>query len=149
MELSYFDCQVQIPVESVEAAVMAYVTPDANNFYLSREAMIQLRIIDESFPRVGTAPSKEVSSFAASVEKETVENSNLAECGCLKRESPPSRPAELPVKCFLENAEEMKQYLLTRYNASTFNKCPSRTSKDGRPADPNSCQSQRYSSQVY
>ena len=110
--------------ESVEAAVMAYVSPDANNFYLSREAMIQLRIIDESFPRVGAAPSKEVSSFAASVEKETVENSNLAECGCLKRESPPSRPAELPVKCCLENSEEMKQYLLNRYKASTFNKCP-------------------------
>ena len=53
-----------------------------------------------------------------------MENSNLAECGCLKRESPPSRPAELPVKCCLENSEEMKQYLLNRYKASTFNKCP-------------------------
>ena len=36
--------------QQIEAAVMAYVSPDANNFYLSREAMIQLQIIDKSFP---------------------------------------------------------------------------------------------------
>ena len=110
--------------EIVEAAVMAYVSPDANNFYLSREAMIQLRIIDESFPQVGATPSKEFSASATSMENESVANGSLAECGCLKREPPPSRPAELPIKCSLENAEEMRQYLLNRYKASTFNKCP-------------------------
>ena len=49
--------------EIVEAAVMAYVSPDANNIYFSREAMIQLRIIDESFPQVGATHVKRILSF--------------------------------------------------------------------------------------
>ena len=51
--------------DQIEAAVMAYVSPDANHFYLSREAMIQLQIIDKSFPRVGCASQKQRHELAA------------------------------------------------------------------------------------
>ena len=37
----------------IEAAVMVYISPDANTFYLSMEAMIQLQIVPSSFPQVG------------------------------------------------------------------------------------------------
>ena len=40
----------------VEAAVMAYISPDVKDFFLSKEAMIQLGIINRDFPQVA-APS--------------------------------------------------------------------------------------------
>ena len=39
----------------IEAAVMVYISPDANTFYLSMEAMVQLRIVPKTFPQVGAA----------------------------------------------------------------------------------------------
>ena len=47
-----------------------------------------------------------------------------AKCGCLKRELPPEKPAQLPFQCTLENVDTMKDWLLTRYASSAFNKCP-------------------------
>ena len=38
---------------TLTAAVMVYVTPDTNRFYLSRSALIQLRVIPKDFPKVG------------------------------------------------------------------------------------------------
>ena len=38
--------------DNVEAAVMVYISPDTYAFYLSREAMIQLGIIDRTFPNL-------------------------------------------------------------------------------------------------
>jgi hypothetical protein len=40
---------------SVECAAMTYISPDADNFYLSKEAMTQLGIISTNFPQVGSA----------------------------------------------------------------------------------------------
>ena len=44
--------------KGVEAAVMVYISPDARSFYLSMEAMIQLRMIHSTFPQVGVAVEK-------------------------------------------------------------------------------------------
>ena len=49
--------------EPVSCAVMAYVSPDANCLYLSKEAMIQLRIIDPEFPKIGAVGSNQVSGI--------------------------------------------------------------------------------------
>ena len=46
-----------------------------------------------------------------------------AECGCLLRQSPPARPSHLPFICSAENIDKMKEWLIDRYAASTFNKC--------------------------
>ena len=34
---------------------MVYISPDAKDFFLSKEAMIQLGIIDANFPQLGAA----------------------------------------------------------------------------------------------
>ena len=94
------------------AAVMVYITPDTERFYLSRSALIQLGVISKDFPRVGSV-----------LESCPVED-NRAECGCLRRELPPSRPDVLPFKCCPENNEKMKAWLQRRYQSSTFNDCP-------------------------
>ena len=40
---------------SLETAVMVYISPDTNTFFLSKYAMIQLGIIPASFPQIGSA----------------------------------------------------------------------------------------------
>ena len=39
----------------VEAAVMAYISPDTDSFFLSKEAMVQLGIISQDFPQLGAS----------------------------------------------------------------------------------------------
>ena len=93
------------------APVMTYISPDAGNFYLSRHACIQLGIIPKGFPKIGSA---DVSTI------EHVENS----CGCPTRTLPPSRPGKLPFEATPENNTKMREWLIHRYAASTFNRCP-------------------------
>lgn len=97
-----------------EAPVMVYISPVIDCLYLSRTAMEQLKIIPESFPQVGSA--------AEIVLK--VGEHQLAECGCPKRSPPPDIPEVLPFKATAENTEKMRQWILSRYAASTFNTCP-------------------------
>jgi len=107
--------------DPMSCAVMAYVSPDANYLYLSKEAMIQLQIIDPEFPKIGAVSSNQVSG----IDEETDYGSVYAECGCLKREMPPEKPSRLPFDPSQENdAAGMKEWLLSRYASSTFNKCP-------------------------
>ena len=35
------------------APIMVYVSPSTKKFYISREALIQLHVIDRDFPKVG------------------------------------------------------------------------------------------------
>ena len=120
--------------ERKEAAVMTYISPEAQHFYLSREAMVQLGIINEDFPQIGISPqlkgvtSQQHISEAAFPEVESIGNespiSPEGACNCKKRELPPPRPKSLPFPCTPENNAKMKDWLLERYSSSTFNKCP-------------------------
>ena len=93
------------------AAVMTYVSPSTQRFFLSREALIQLGVIAKDFPRVGSAD-----------EECTIEN-DTAPCGCSVRTSPPPRPEDLPFTPTVENIPQMHEWLLQRYSSSTFNQC--------------------------
>ena len=116
--------------DHVEAAVMTYISPDTDNFYLSRESMIQLGIIDRDFPQLGAAQDSHTHNPGPlannpGVLAEVAETSTIyADCGCLKREMPPEKHAKLPFECTVENVDKMKTWLLTQYASSTFNKCP-------------------------
>ena len=102
----------------IEAAVMVYISPDANAFYLSMEAMIQLRIVPASFPQIGAA---DVQPMVSAV---TVFPSNaIAPCGCPRRTKPPPRYSELPFEPIVENIAKMKERLLKDFASSTFNQC--------------------------
>ena len=114
----------------VQAAVMVYISPDAKDFFLSKEAMIQLGIIDADFPQLGAAlgcsgpiACQAIGNDSVLEHPQTPMNIK-AECGCLKRQLPPSIPDSLPFPAIPENRAKMKQWLLERYATSTFNKCP-------------------------
>ena len=93
------------------APVIAYVSPDTQKLYLSREALVQLCVIPKDFPRVG-----------AVTETCPVED-HQSECQHLPRTLPPGRPDKLPFLPTPENIPKMKQWLLDRYASSTFNDC--------------------------
>ena len=94
------------------APVMAYVSPDTQKFYLSREALIQLGIISKDFPQIG-----------ATMEACAATKQELAACGCPNRMLPPERPPTLPFHCTADNNTRMKEWLIDTFSASTFNKC--------------------------
>ena len=76
----------------VEAAVMAYISPDVKDFFLSKEAMIQLGIINRDFPQVAVPPGIRDTTCCQVVVDETetpdaipdATQSTRAECGCLQ-----------------------------------------------------------------
>jgi len=103
--------------KEVEAGVMVYISPDAKQFYLSKEAMIQLGIIPPNFPQIGA-------SFVEKSECGSIVSVQLAPCGCRQRLSPPGKPVDLPFEPVPENVANMKAWLIERYASSTFNKCP-------------------------
>ena len=93
--------------ERITCVVMVYVSPDVTNFYLSEEAMLQLKIIPQNFPHVGSAASI-----------------TADECPCTPRTDTPGRPQQLPMEARAENIQAMEQWLRSRYASSIFNCCP-------------------------
>ena len=104
-----------------EAAVLVYVSPDTEHFFLSHETMVQLGIITKDFPRIGSAVSQGINNLSSI--QSNLESPKYAECGCLLRQAPPKLPNELPFPCTSENVERMKTWLLEFYASSAFNKC--------------------------
>ena len=105
----------------IQAAVMVYISPDARSFYLSREAMVQLGVIPRCFPQVGASLPDNSECVASNLD-----TPSLSECDCKARLPPPSKPDRLPFEAIPDNIDKMKEWLLERYSASTFNKCPHR-----------------------
>ena len=104
---------------NVETAEMVYVTDSTDVFYLGRNALEQLRIIDQDFPQLGAASVNDDHSS----HKYEFHGAQSRRCACPKREPPPPRPQHLPFTPNVANNEDMKRWLLDRYAASTFNKC--------------------------
>ena len=67
----------------IEAAAIVYISPDATTFYLSMEVMMQLRIINKTFPQVGAVIENQMNITAVASTK------TKAPCGCLQRTKPP------------------------------------------------------------
>ena len=100
--------------QRVQTAVMAHVTESTDRFFISQQAMRELGIIPQDFPKVRASAQN-----AATVSDEL----GVAACGCLKHSPPPERPGSLPFEATLENVDVMRAWLLERYAGSTFNKC--------------------------
>ena len=100
--------------QTVQTAVMAYVTESTDRFFISQQAMRELGIIPQDFPKVRVTT---LNNAAANNEPD------IAACGCLKHSPPPERPESLPFVANLENVDVMKAWLLDRFAGSTFNKC--------------------------
>ena len=119
-----------------ETHVMVYISPDAQGFYMSKQAMVSLGIIPPSFPKVGAVDEasgvkdqekqeEEVTSSQESHQAQSPEPP--CPCSCPTRTAPPPRPTELPFECKPENVGKIKAWLLDRYKSSTFNKCTHQT----------------------
>jgi len=111
--------------------VMVYVSPDAQGFYLSWEALLDLGIFQHKFPllncngrSIDTKPKANCYSSEVDSRSGDLPGYRANSCSCPKRSKPPTRPAELPFTCCPENNEKMESWLLDFFKASTFNICP-------------------------
>ena len=127
--------------KTIHCRAVVYVSEDVDDFFMSYETMIDLGIVGPEFPTVGAATSasddsteREVLITASSTIKPSVQVVRLLDdgcsnsrdgssCGCPQRQLPPTPPTKLPFECIPENNEKMKQWLLARYDESTFNTC--------------------------
>jgi len=99
-----------------ETRQFSYVTNDADKFFLSKNACVDLGMVSETFPTVGeTNASTNVPSKDPPVLAPT--------CDCPRRSQPPPIPTKLPYAATAENREKLEQYLLDYYKSSTFNTC--------------------------
>ena len=118
-----------------------YVSDSVSGFYLSYDTMVDLLILDSTFPTIGSCnptnrtnesspghiPSKvdKLSCHAVQLgSTDTQEDST--QCNCPQRCAVPSKPSCLPFPPTPDNNDKMRQWLLDRYAASTFNTCPHR-----------------------
>ena len=121
--------------KTVSRRSMIYVSQDVKSLYLSYDSMLELGIINSDFPKIGQfLPSPTVNNdsaeMASNVASTTIGSicgttkDDGAICDCPRRTIVPNRPTSLPFPCKPENNEKMKDWLLKRYNSSTFNTCP-------------------------
>ena len=127
--------------KSYTARVMVYISPDVSELYLSKHAQEQLKIIPPSYPQVGAAAAiqcpapcgknptpRDAPEPAGVPSQDPLLNINpglgAKQCDCPKRALPPGRPAALPFAPTSDNVPHMREWLVKRYGASTFNKCP-------------------------
>ena len=111
---------------------MLYVVEELSATFLSVDALKGLNIIPRDFPRVQSNTSL---GWVASVQGHNADTATeepclgekqskgrTASCGCPVREPPPEPPS-LPCTATEENKEQLKQFLVDTYRASTFNTC--------------------------
>ena len=124
----------------VSCQAMVYVSRCVSGFFLSFSTLIDLFIVDESFPVIGScSPSVNVESpsddktfhsnpVSLSVRALNLgcstENGEEEPCVCPQRSAVPRKPSCLPFSPQPKNIEKMKKWLLNRYASSTFNTCP-------------------------
>ena len=66
-----------------EAAVIVYISPDSMDFFLSKEAMVQLGVIAPTFPLVGdTNSGAKADSITATELPDVPGTAERASCGC-------------------------------------------------------------------
>ena len=115
-----------------ETKAMCYVTDSTDRFYLSKASMMNLGMLPPEFPAVGAAATLKPERNKVCLSENTstlgvtscqTASSGTAECECVKRTDPPPRPKQLPFSPSLDNAEQMKQWLLEYFKSSTFNTC--------------------------
>ena len=107
---------------------LAYISSLVQKPYLSLNCCIDLGILPASFPEIGVFSPPDQSAPVATLAGSQCSNSGVptqtdSPCSCPRREMPPSTPPMLPCAPTPENVEQLKQYILKRYAASSFNCC--------------------------
>ena len=119
--------------ENISCSTMVYVSPSADGFYLSLEAMVDLGVINRSSQLFPTELQQGIGSTNSSVsmKNEHIVNVNCgkdlhaeSKCSCPRRVEVPGRPDALPFVPQAENNEAMREWLLQTFSGSIFKTCP-------------------------
>ena len=116
---------------------MIYVSADVSTLYLSRFTLSGLGVLSPQFPLVGEHPPLNIykqnsttKPFCASIRSASGGCTSLGQlthtCACPQRTAVPPPPSSLPFSCIPENNAKMREWLIDKYVASTFNTCPHR-----------------------
>ena len=106
---------------------MACVSPDAEGFFLSLEAMVNLDLINRESTLFPGELRRESATGVFSSQESVVQHPDqegTEACACPERSLPPEPPVTLPFEAKPENNHLMKQRLLETFASSTFNTCP-------------------------
>ena len=121
--------------QRVQCHAMIYISSDVSTLYLSQETLADLGVLSPRFPSIGEHrvsdednntpcpsqnPTRSLTGGCASVSHQT------EPCTCPQRTAVPLLPQALPFPCTPDNNPKMREWLLKRYAASTFNTCPHR-----------------------
>ena len=110
-----------------ETRQMVYVTDNSDKLFLSREACTALGMITAQFPTIGEIVGTVTEEACLSHVDESAplsdRHSSNSTCDCPRREMPPPAPTGMPFPGTDENCVKLKEFLLDRYRASTFNTC--------------------------
>ena len=124
---------------------MVYLSSSFQALYLSYESLLNLGLLSHCFQSLsGTgaiSPENDIrpgpedcrntppAANATRATNDACYTPNTAHdstCNCPQRKAAKPRPSKLSFPCKTENNERMRQWLLDRYTASTFNTCPHR-----------------------
>ena len=101
---------------------LAYVSTTIPYTFLSREACVDLGLMPASFPSIGSC-SDTATIAATACANDGVSDPAEPHCSCPLRQQPPSTPPVLPCAPIEANLPVLRQYILDRYAASSFNTC--------------------------
>ena len=101
---------------------LAYVSNTIPYTFLSREACVDMGLIPASFPAIGSCNNKSP-ILASTCANDGIAGPEDQPCPCPPRQLPPSDPPVLPCEPTRENLPILRQYILDRYAASSFNTC--------------------------
>ena len=97
-------------------------------FFLSYETIVDLLIINKDFPTIGSQPPRQHSEVAICSNTDDPAKLHSQDdsvfCDCPPRSKVPDQLTKLPFKATVENVSKLREWLLQRYAASTFNVCP-------------------------
>ena len=112
---------------------MIYVSSSISGFFLSYDTLLDLGVIDPSFPQVDSfrvpgVPRESVVSSGTRISADVlhIDHHQIAPCKCPQRSAVPSRPSDLPFEPVPANIPKMRDWLLEHFASSTFNTCPHR-----------------------
>ena len=108
--------------EKLVTRQLCYVQENDDRVYLSKKACECLGLISKNFPSIGDCVSI-VKSDEILNSRCTKVSSESITCSCPKRVKPPAVPSKLPYEPTPENRPKLKQWIIDRYRASSFNVC--------------------------
>ncbi len=104
---------------SADAIEMLYIVKELDGVYLSKDSLIALGSISQTFPV--PSPSRTNQNICV-VGGSSHANNSRAPCGCLLRTSTPDPPVP-PEDMSESNIPELQELIVQHYASSTFNTC--------------------------